>query len=109
MDWNRDSVNERFVYQGRDAHLRLKECLAKLEANRLYESFADEAAAKASVFDYLDGRDFLGSRESLVTALKLLLTLPPPSLKVFDLQRFAKFRSVLIHGLLNEFDLNPRA
>jgi hypothetical protein len=62
--WDKNAVNESFVYRGQDAKLRLKECLAKAKSNSRYQWFADEAAAKASVYDYLDGKSFLASREN---------------------------------------------
>jgi hypothetical protein len=68
-EWNSQSVNECFIYRGKDAHLRWKECVAKAKHSTACEAFADEAAAKASVYDYLDGKSFLRSREELVRAL----------------------------------------
>ena len=103
-DWNQNSVSESFVYRGRDAHLRLKECLAKAKNRSAYQNFADEAAAKASVYDYLDGRSFLQSRETLLSALRELATIPPPKLEAFDHERYAQLRLSIINGLLKEFD-----
>jgi hypothetical protein len=101
--WNSKSVNESFIYRGKDANLRWKECLANAKHNKAYEAFADEAAAKASVYDYLDGRSFLESRAELVAALRELATLPLPNLAIFDKDRFARNRALIINGLLKEF------
>lgn len=68
-EWNSQSVNECFIYRGKDAHLRWKECVAKAKHSTAYEVFADGAAVKVSVYDYLDGKTFLRSREELVGAL----------------------------------------
>lgn len=102
-NWNSKSINESFLYRGKDANLRLKECLAKAKHNKAYEAFADEAAAKASVYDYLDGKSFIRSRTELVAALRELAMLPPPNLAVFDNDRFVRNRSLIIKGLLKEF------
>lgn len=101
--WDSKSVNGTFIYRGKDANLRLKECLAKAKHNKAYEAFADEAAAKASVYDYLDGKSFLKSRAELVAALRELASMPPPRLAVFDNDRFAQNRTQIINGLLKEF------
>jgi hypothetical protein len=103
-EWNPNSVNEGFVYRGREAHLRLKECLTKAKNTSIYEVFADEAAAKASVYDYLDGRSFLHSREALLSALRELATMPPPRGEAFDHERYVQARLSIIDGLLREFD-----
>ncbi|SPF52621.1 conserved hypothetical protein [Candidatus Sulfopaludibacter sp. SbA4] len=103
-EWNANSVNESFVYRGREAHLRLKECLAKAKNRSVYEFFADEAAAKASVYDYLEGRSFLHSREALLSALRELATIPPPRGEAFDHERYVQARLSIIDGLLKEFD-----
>lgn len=103
-DWNPKSVNETFVYRGREAHIRLKECLAKAKDSGVYQSFADEAAAKASVYDYLDGRSFLSSRRELILALRELARMQSPRLEAFDRERFVRGRLSIINGLLKEFD-----
>lgn len=72
------SVNESFIYRGQDAHLRLRECRMKAKSNPRYQWFADEAAAKASVYDYLDNKSFLSSREELLSALRALRAIPAP-------------------------------
>jgi len=103
-DWNPNSVNESFVFRGREAELRLKECLAKAKNTSAYQFFADEAAAKASVYEYLDGRSFLHSREALLSALRELAALPPPRVETFDHERYVQARLSIIDGLLREFD-----
>ena len=103
-EWNLNSVNEGFVLRGREAHLRLTECLAKAKNTSVYEVFADEAAAKASIYDYLDGRSFLHSREALLSALRELATMPPPRAEAFDHERYVQERLSIIDGLLREFD-----
>jgi hypothetical protein len=103
-DWNPKSVNEIFIYRGREAHLRLKECVARAKTTRTYQTFADEAAAKASVYDYLDGRSFLLSRETLLSALRELLAMHPPKVEVFDRESFVQARLSIIHGLIREFE-----
>jgi hypothetical protein len=103
-DWNQSSVNESFIYRGRDARLRLKECLAKAKTTRAYQTFADEAAAKASVYDYLDGRSFLSSREELLSALRELSATQAPPLEVFDRERFVQARLSTIESLIREFE-----
>ena len=64
VEWDKNAVNRSFIYRGQDAKLRLKECQAQAKSNPRYRWFADEAAAKASVYDDLDGRSFLASREN---------------------------------------------
>jgi len=103
-DWNLNSVNESFIYRGREANLRLKECLAKAKNVSAYQGFADEAAAKASVYDYLDGRSFLNSREALLSALRDLATMPPPRVEAFDHECYVQKRLSIIDGLIREFD-----
>jgi hypothetical protein len=101
--WDRKSVNQAFIDRGREANRRWNECLAKAKTNPRYRWFADEAAAMASVYDYLDGRSFLESRGELLAALKELRTLPAPKLEVFDRETFAGRRLSEIDRLLNEF------
>jgi hypothetical protein len=105
-DWNPDSVNESFVYGGRETHLRLKECLAKAKNTSAYQALADEAAAKASVYDYLDGRSFLDSREALLSALRELARMQPPRLEPFDHERYVRARLLMIDGLIRKFDIS---
>jgi hypothetical protein len=102
--WNPKSLDETFIYRGREAHSRLKECLIKAKDNILYQAFADEAAARASVYDYLDGRSFLRSREELLSGLRELTAMPAPNVEAFDRERFLQSRFSAIGGLLREFD-----
>jgi hypothetical protein len=101
--WNPKSVNESFLYRGSEARIRLKECCIKAKNNALYEALADEAAAKASVYDYLDGRSFLASRKELLDAIQDFANMPAPDIKVFDRARFAQLRLSEINRLLLEY------
>ena len=102
--WNPKSANETFIYRGREAHIRLKECLVKSKDNVLYQALADEAAARACVYDYLDGRSFLKSWEELLSALRELTAMPAPNVEAFDRERFLRSRLSAIGSLLREFD-----
>jgi hypothetical protein len=103
-NWNPNSVNQSLICRGRDAHLRLKECLGKAKTARAYQIFADEAAAKASIYDYLDGRSFLHAREALLSALRELAAMRPPNVDVFDRECFVQERQLIIDGLIREFE-----
>ena len=82
--------------------------IGKVKHNAAYRVFADEATAKASVYDYLYGKSFINSREDLLSALRELATMPAPVLTVFDQDRFVRSRLEIIDGLLKEFDESSR-
>ena len=75
----------------------------KAKDNRFYRMFADEAAAKASVYDYLDGKTFLASRKELLAALRELKAMPAPNGEAFDREKFVQSRLLEIDNLLREF------
>jgi|ERR1019366_446875 hypothetical protein len=102
-EWNPKSINETFVQRRKEARLRQKECEAKAKSRTAYQRFADEAAARTSVYDYLDGRSFLESREALLCALRELATMEPPRLEIFDRVSFVQARRSTIDELLREF------
>lgn len=101
--WDSKSINESFIYREQDAHLRLKECRMKAKSNPRYQWFADEAAAKASVYDYVDNKSFLASREELLSALRELRAMPAPKGEIFDRDKFVQCRLLEIDNLLREF------
>lgn len=81
----------------------MEECEVKAKGRTAYRRFADEAAARTSVYDYLDGKSFLESRETLLCALRELAAMDPPKLEIFDRETFADARRSTIEDLLSEF------
>lgn len=101
--WDPKSINDTFRYRAKDASRWLEECLTKTKHNPHYQWFADEASAKASVYEYLLNRSFLASRPELIAALNEFRALPAPKLETFDRERFADRRLLEIDSLLKEF------
>ncbi len=59
----------------------------KAKDNLHYRWFADEAAAKVSVYEYLENRPILASRDELLAALRELRAWPALKLEAFDCVR----------------------
>jgi hypothetical protein len=101
--WDPNSLNETFIRRGKEARLRQKECEAKAMSSNFYQRFADEAAARVSVYDYLDGKSFLESQDALLRAIRELAATEPPNLELFDRVNFVQARHSTINELLSEF------
>src|ERR1019366_9256546 len=102
-EWNPKSINETFVQRRKAARLRQQECEAKAKSRTAYQRFADEAAARTSVYDYLDGSSFLDAREALLFTRLKRATMEPLRMQSYYLVIVVQPRRSTIGELPREF------
>jgi hypothetical protein len=75
----------------------------KAKSNPRYQWLADEAAAQAPVYEQLDNKSFLASREELLSAFRDLRAIPASQREIFDRDKCVQCRLLEIDNLLTEF------
>jgi hypothetical protein len=103
--WDPERLSQEFLVTAENAERYLNEVRHKLHQTKSYEFIFDETLAKFYVFNYLHGRTFLETRESLLAELRTFhdLEAPKPP-EVFDFQRFMTFRKNIIEGLIRRLE-----
>ena len=106
--WDWRELSAEFLSRAEDSERYLNEIRPKLRLNKSYERVNDETLAKFYVYNYLHGRDFLHTRETLLSALHSLLSVDVPKPKeAFELDRFLEFRRIFIQALIDRFEAKP--
>lgn len=107
--WDPEALTRRFLHQAEDAERYLAEVRGKVKSNPSYQHVYDEHMARFYVFNYLHGRTFLESRNSLLQELQSILTAQVPSPDVYDKERFETYRRRYIEQLIEEFSKGSAA
>lgn len=109
MAWDPKSLSERFLHIAENAEKYARETREKAKRNRSYEGIHDQTLAEFYVYNYLQGRQFLDSRENFLRVLRsLAINAVPNSGDAFDQGQFALFYSNIIQGLIQQYTLdNP--
>lgn len=101
--WDAEAMSKLFISEAENAERQLRQAAAKAKMNRSFEHVHDQHLARYYVYNYLHGRSFLFSRETLLDELRVLaktrFTTPH---EVYDAQRFEEFRQCYISGLIND-------
>ena len=103
--WDVDRLSQEFLVNAENAERYLDEVRRKLRQTKSYELIFDETLATLYVFNYLHGRTFLESRESLLAELRAFRDFDVPKPQgVFDFHRFLTSRRNTIQGLIRRFE-----
>jgi len=109
-EWEPEQISRQFRFIGDEAERYFLEAKEKAKYNKSYERIYDEHLAKFAVYNYLHGRLFLATRESLVTELKRMLGNPrEPLSEVLDPERFTKYWKEYVNQLISEYDVRPES
>ncbi len=101
--WDTDALTRRFLHQAEDAERYLREVRSKVKSNPSYQHVYDEHMARFYVFNYLHGRTFLETQDSLLRELRSLLNAKIPTPDIYDKERFETYRRRYIEQLIEEF------
>ncbi len=89
-NWSVTSVSRHFESTARNAEIYLERCKEGAKARDGYKKLHDEHVAKFYLYNYLHGRTFLDSPQSLWSELQRLLVSPPsPPSECFESDWFA--------------------
>ncbi|WP_439504216.1 hypothetical protein [Methylophaga sp.] len=96
-EWDRDRISEFYLRQAQEAERYCNEVRGKIKRTFSYEAVFDEHMAKFYVYNYLHGRTFLESRESLLEELNEMLSQKVAAADCFDQERFDLWRNNYIN------------
>ena len=88
--------------EGADRYLR--EIRTKISRTTSYEHIYDETLAEFWVFNYLHGRTFLSTRETLLAELRAFVSTPATPHDAYEMDRFRSFRQRVIESLISRFE-----
>lgn len=91
-EWDRDRISESYLRQAQEAERYCNEVRGKIKKTTSYEAIFDEHMAKFHVYNYLHGRTFLESKESLLSELSKMFSQEVTSGECFDHDRFKSWR-----------------
>lgn len=101
--WNAEAMSKLFLSEAESADRHLSEVADKAKTNKSFAQIYDQHLARYYLYNYLHGRVFLYSRETLLKELRVLeqtrFTTPHG---VYDAERFEKFRQHYISELIND-------
>jgi hypothetical protein len=103
-NWNPAAAHDYFLHGAEEAERYLREVRSKIKSNPSYERVHDEHLAKFYVFNYLHGRTFLDSRESLLRELNTMLRQPVSTTEAYDADRFETYRKSYITELMKKYE-----
>lgn len=103
MEWDIEMICDRFQHEAENTNRYLNEVQTKAKSNFSYQQIYDEYLAKYYLYNYLHGRTFLGSQESLLLELDKLVDNPPKDVGAYDSGRFEDYYQQYIGGLIEEF------
>ena len=108
QDWDVESVSRSFQYRADSTDRYLQEIGPKVQNRPAYEIVYDMHLAEFWVYNYLHGKTFLQSRDTLVAELRRMLAAgPPEDARAFDRNAFARYWRNEVTAALANFSESP--
>lgn len=102
--WDPEFMSNGFLFQAQDAERYLSEVRRKVRSNSSYQCVLDDHLARFCVLNYLHGRTFLSSRQTLLKELKRLAAVPfAAPTEAYSPERFEHFRQQYLAQLISRF------
>lgn len=107
--WDAEAISKLFLSEAESEDQRVSEMADKARKNKSLQPVFDRHLARYYVYNYLQGRTFLFSRETLLDELRALAktTFATPR-EAFDAERFEQFRQQHIVSLINDLGAKQR-
>jgi hypothetical protein len=105
QNWDPERLSQEFLAKTKACERHLDQIKAKLHVTRSFELIFDETLAEFYVFDYLQGKPFLATRDQFLAGLRGLLKMEVPKVSgMLDFERFKVVRQNIIESLIRRFD-----
>jgi hypothetical protein len=102
--WNPAALSREFLLKAENAERYLMKLRTKLDCGEFYKTMYDETLADLYVYNYLHGRTFLKTKNSLLAALREFIVIDGlRPYDVFDFELFLMFRKNNVKCLIDRF------
>lgn len=100
-DWDIESISHSFLIAAQMSENYLNEIKPKLSSRPTYELLFDEHLATFYVYNYLHGRTFLESKNSLLNELSRMKENPNIASEAIDKERYLNFYIKIIDSIIS--------